>query len=150
MDSELSKGVHFMPFKNLDASDRGDGIVTKSITTTDQGAENIRTGFTHIRVKGVVPMHTHNCEEQITVLEGRLRTRVGDQTFEAGPMDSYFIYAGVPHGFTNIGDVPVTLMFIYGASYVTRTFMETGETVDHVDNRDLVPPPTPVKTRKAV
>jgi quercetin dioxygenase-like cupin family protein len=144
--SELSKGVHFMPFKNLPAADRGDGIVTKSITTTEQGACNIRTGFTHIRPKGTVPMHTHNCEEQITVLEGRLRTRVGDQTFEAGPKDSYFIYAGVPHGFTNIGDTPVTLMFIYGASYVTRTFMETGETVDHVDNRDLVPPP-PLRKR---
>ena len=109
MNSELSKGVHFMPFKDLPASDRGDGIVTKSITTTDQGAENIRTGMTHIRVGGVVPMHTHNCEEQITVLEGRLRTRVGDQTFEAGPMDSYFIFAGIPHGFTNIGDKTVTL-----------------------------------------
>ena len=143
--SELSKGVHFMPFPDLPKTDRGDGIISWCITTTDQGAQNIRTGFTEIRPKGTVPMHTHNCEEQITVLEGRLRTRVGDRTFEAGPMDSYFIFAGVPHGFTNSGDVPVKLMFIYGATYVTRTFMETGETVDHVDGRDQVPPPKPSK-----
>lgn len=141
----MSKGVHFMPFKTLPTTDRGDGIVSKCVSTTLQGAQNIRTGITHIRKGGVVPMHTHNCEEQITVIEGRLRMKIGYETFEAGPLDSTFIYAGIPHGFTNVGDGPVTLMFIYGASYVTRTFMETGETVDHVDNRDVVPAPPPLR-----
>jgi mannose-6-phosphate isomerase-like protein (cupin superfamily) len=40
----------------------------------------------------------------VTVLEGRLRLKLGDQIVECGPYDSTFITAGVPHEFTAIGD----------------------------------------------
>jgi quercetin dioxygenase-like cupin family protein len=47
------------------------------------------------------PLHSHIEFEQITVLlEGRIRTRVGNEIFELGPGDLVRIERGAPHGNT--------------------------------------------------
>jgi mannose-6-phosphate isomerase-like protein (cupin superfamily) len=53
-------------------------------------------------------------------------------------MDTSFIPANVPHRFNNIGDEPLTIFWIYGETNVTRTFTETGETVQHLSSGDKV------------
>ena len=53
-------------------------------------------------------------------------------------MDNSFIPANVPHRFNNIGDEPLTIFWIYGETNVTRTFTETGETVQHLSSGDKV------------
>ena len=53
-------------------------------------------------------------------------------------MDNSFIPANVPHRFYNIGDEPLTIFWIYGETNVTRTFTETGETVQHLSSGDKV------------
>jgi quercetin dioxygenase-like cupin family protein len=131
----------FLKFDSLPTKDRGDGIVTSTIARKEIGARQMRSGVTRIRVGGVVPAHSHNCEEQVTLLEGEMKVETDGNEYLLRPYDSTFISAGVSHRFTNMGKSPVLLFFVYGAADATRTFTDTGETVDHVSERDTVPPP---------
>jgi quercetin dioxygenase-like cupin family protein len=142
----MQRQIHHLPFAGLPAIKRGDGIVNLVIASPKQGTRNIKSGITRMHAGTKVPRHSHNCEEQVTVLEGRLRLVLGDQVVECGRYDSTYISAGVPHEFSNIGDGEALVMVIYGASHVTRTFTDTGETVEVGSERDTFPPPEP-KTR---
>ena len=137
--------IHHLPFADLPAVRRSDEIVNFVIAGPKQGTRNIKSGITRMRAGSVVPRHTHNCEEQATVLEGRLRFVIGDRVVECGPYDSTYISGGVQHEFSNIGDTDALVMVIYGASHVTRTFNDTGETVDVGSDRDVFPPPVPTR-----
>lgn len=144
----MAAQIHHLPFSTLPAVKRSDEIVNFIIAGPKQGTRNIKSGITRMRPGSVVPRHSHNCEEQVTVLEGRLRLVLGDQVVECGRYDSTYISAGVQHEFSNIGDSEALVMVIYGASHVTRTFTDTGETVDVGSERDTFPPPDP-KTKRA-
>ena len=49
------------------------------------------------------PLHVHEMDELIVVLEGRLEARLGDEVAEAGPDHTLVIPPGLPHGFTVLG-----------------------------------------------
>ena len=118
---------------------RGDGVETRMMVgkSTSPSAP-FTTGTTVFPVGAAAPLHTHNCAEQVTVLEGHAEAMVGGAVTELGPMDCSFVPAGIPHYFRNIGDGPLTILWIYAARNVTRTFVETGETVAHMSSRDQV------------
>lgn len=139
----MAAQIHHLPFATLPAVKRSDEIINFVIAGPRQGTRNIKSGITRMRAGSVVPRHSHNCEEQVTVLEGRLRLVLGDRVVECGRYDSTYISAGVPHEFSNIGGGEALVMVIYGASRVTRTFIDTGETVDLGSERDTFPPPAP-------
>lgn len=46
---------------------------------------------------------THEANELVTVVEGRMRFTLLDEAFELEPGDEIFIPAGVPHSTKNIG-----------------------------------------------
>ena len=51
--------------------ERGNGIETILLASKDScGAENFTTGMTTFPAGAGVPLHSHNCDEQVTVLEG--------------------------------------------------------------------------------
>ncbi len=133
--------IHYLPFASLPRVKRCEGIVNLVIASPKQGTKNIKSGITRMDPGTAVPRHLHNCEEQVTVLEGRLRITLADQVFDCGRYDSTYISAGVPHEFTNVGDGPALVMVIYGAAQATRTFASTGETVDVGSERDVFPSP---------
>lgn len=139
----MTSQIHHLPFATLPAVRRSDEIVNLVIAGPRQQTRNIKSGITRMSPGSVVPRHTHNCEEQVTVLEGTLRLVLGDKVVECGRYDSTYISAGVQHEFSNIGDGEALVMVIYGASRVTRTFTDTGETVDLGSERDTFPPPDP-------
>lgn len=135
----MTTEIHFLPFDGLPHVKRSEEIVNLVIVGPKQGAKNIKSGITRMRPGAVVPRHTHNAEEQVTVLEGRMRIVLGDKTVICGRYDSTYISAGVPHEFSNIGDGEALVMVIYGTARVTRTFTETGETVELGSERDRFP-----------
>jgi quercetin dioxygenase-like cupin family protein len=144
-EKDMGVQIHHLPFASLPAIKRNDEIVNLVIAGPKQGTRNIKSGITRMRAGSVVPRHSHNCEEQVTVLEGKLRLVLGDQIVDCGRYDSTYISAGVQHEFSNIGDTEALVMVIYGASHVTRTFTDTGETVDLGSERDIFPPSAPIQ-----
>ena len=83
-------------------------------------------------------MHSHNCSEQVTILEGQAEVIVDGVSTILTRYDTTFIPAEKPHRFLNSGDSELTILWIYGARDVTRTFTETGETVAHLAAGDQV------------
>ena len=53
---------------SLPVVDRGNGIQTTPLITKELGSKHIATGITRFPVGAKVPMHSHNCDEQVTIL----------------------------------------------------------------------------------
>ncbi|MEP6017716.1 MAG: cupin domain-containing protein [Paracoccaceae bacterium] len=128
-----------VPYSSISPFARGDGVVTRLMIGRDH-VDNppFTTGTTVFPAGMKAPMHSHNCDEQVTVLEGRAMAEVAGKKTELGPMDTSFIPKDMPHRFLNIGDGPLKILWIYAAAVVTRTFTETGETVPHLSAGDKV------------
>jgi quercetin dioxygenase-like cupin family protein len=121
--------AHFLPFDSLEKISRGNGIVNHLIASRKLGARAIHTGISELPVGVPAPRHAHNAEEQVTVLEGKVKIVLGDREQICERYDSTFIAAGVEHELVNVGDQTAFVFVVYGSPDVTRTFAHSGQTV---------------------
>jgi HTH-type transcriptional repressor of puuD len=112
---------------------RGDGIVTVRLTPTFLPGQAFQMGITSFPPGTSIPLHSHNTIEQVTVLEGEGEAELGGERVPARPYDTTQIAAGEVHRFLNTGTGVMRILWVYGATHVTRTFAETGETVDQFE-----------------
>ena len=118
---------------------RGDGVETTLLVGKERyGGVGFTSGITKFPAGKKVPVHSHNCAEQVTILDGAADAQIEDEIYAVGPQDTTFIPAGVPHRFVNTGDGPLTILWVYASETVTRTFADSGETVAHLSANDLV------------
>lgn len=117
--------------------DRGNGVTTLPYVGRWNSIEStVTTGITVFAPGRAIPLHTHNVEECVLVLEGEATVIVADETFDVDAGVSTWVPAGVPHRFANRGARTMRIYWVYGGLYVTRTICATGETFEHLSDSD--------------
>jgi quercetin dioxygenase-like cupin family protein len=124
-------------FADIDPLDRGGGIRTLPLVTPESCAgAPITTGISVYPPGTGAPLHTHNCDEQVTLLGGLAEVEIDGAATTLEPHDTTYIAEGAEHAFRNRGDEPMTILWIYCSNSVTRTLSASGETIEHLSARD--------------
>ena len=124
------KIINVLKWNDIPRVNRGRGIVNHPIATKELGAQAIHSGITIMPAHTRVPAHTHNAEEQVTILQGSMKIILdGNQEVICSKYDSTFIGPDVQHELINDFDEEVHALITYGSPDVNRTFSDTGETV---------------------
>ena len=133
---------HVIEYAKLDVVDRGTGVKTRLLVHKGLGSEHLTNGITRFDPGAKIAMHLHNCDESVALIEGTATCEVDGHSFSMKQYDTTFVKAGIPHRFINESDKPMAILWTYAAANVTRTFTETGITVEHMSVNDRAVPAT--------
>jgi HTH-type transcriptional regulator, repressor for puuD len=133
---DVSKPKVIFP-ADVELFDRGTGIKTLPLVGKWNTVGNkVTTGITIFGPGTQIPLHTHNVEETVMVLEGEATAVVGNERFNLVAEDVTWVPSGVPHCFINRGPGQMRIYWVYGGRDVTRTICATGETFEHLSEQD--------------
>jgi mannose-6-phosphate isomerase-like protein (cupin superfamily) len=131
--------AHIFHVANIPTINRGGGVATTPLATHFTAPESrFTTGMSVYPVGKGAPLHIHNCDEQVTLLEGVGEVEIEGHVTPLKQYDSTYIPTGVLHAFRNKGDVPMRILWIYASSRVTRTFQGSSEEVEHLSAKDMM------------
>ena len=88
-------------YRKWDITRRGDGTTSSSLSRSTVG------------VGAGAPLHTHEADELIMVLEGTLEARLGDEVRRVGPDHTLVIPPNTPHSFTSVGPTDARLITFF-------------------------------------
>jgi quercetin dioxygenase-like cupin family protein len=127
-----SKRIVFADQKPID---RGNGVTTLPLVGGADGA-GFAAGITTFPIGAAIPLHSHNVEEMVTVLEGSGECEIEGEVRPVKALDSTFVPPNKVHCFRNTGGAQMRILWVYGGTRVTRTFAATGQTVEHLSPYD--------------
>ena len=96
------------------------------LVTYETGAQNISSGVTRFEPGAKIPLHYHNVEEQVTIIEGEAVAIIDGERHVLRAYDTTYVPAGTPHHFMNESDAPMAILYVYPSPYVERHFPDTG------------------------
>jgi quercetin dioxygenase-like cupin family protein len=117
-------------FADQDEIGRGEGITSVRLTPEPLSGQGFVMGVTSFPPGTSIPLHSHNTIEQVTVIEGEGLVELNGVWHPARPYDTTQIAPGEYHRFSNTGPGLMRILWVYGSTHVTRTFADTGETVE--------------------
>lgn len=121
----------------IEPFDRGNGIVTiPYVGKWNCDSNRVTTGQTQFAAGTSLPLHSHNVEENVLILEGLATAQIGEENFDLDPGEATWVPAEVPHRFANRGDTRMCIYWVYGGRDVTRTITATGKTFEHLSSND--------------
>ena len=77
-------------------------------------ATNFSAGYVILEPNGQVPWHNQDQEEVYFVLEGTGEMCLGEERQSVMPGQAVFIPPGVFHQMTNLGQMPLKMLYCYG------------------------------------
>ncbi|HUO45560.1 MAG TPA: cupin domain-containing protein [Acidimicrobiia bacterium] len=125
--------ANLITFTAVDPVERGDGITSHPLTPTPLEGQPYVMGITRFPPGTAIALHSHNCVEQVTVIEGEALVELDGVARPLRPFDTTQVPAGENHRFINSGSGTMSILWVYGATHVTRTFAATGVTVDQFE-----------------
>jgi quercetin dioxygenase-like cupin family protein len=121
----------------IERFDRGNGVKTVPLVGKwNTRGNKVTTGMTIFAPGTGIPLHTHNVEETVIVLEGEATVEIGEDSFTLAAEAVTWVPSGVPHRFANRGTGQMRIYWVYGGRDVTRTICATGETFEHLSEQD--------------
>lgn len=113
----------------IPARERGGGAKTIPLVTRRTGARDFINGITIFAPKAAIPLHSHNCDESVLMLEGNAIAEIDGVRHDVTAGDVTFIPANIPHRFINRSDTEgMKILWTYASIDATRTLVETGDT----------------------
>ena len=113
----------------IKAHERGGGARTIPLVTSGVGSHSLLNGITEFGPGAAIPLHTHNCEESVMVLDGEARVEIDGVEHRMGAGDTTWVPADVPHRFVNASDTDrMRIFWTYASIDATRTIVGTGDT----------------------
>ncbi|BBC35686.1 uncharacterized protein SGFS_069800 [Streptomyces graminofaciens] len=128
---------------DVERFDRGGGVATLPyVGRWNSATAVITTGQTVFQPGTGLPLHSHNVEESVLILEGEATAEIDGEFFDLTAGQATWVPAGVPHRFLNRGEGVMRIYWVYGGRDVTRTITATGETFAHLSEHDKGGAPT--------
>ena len=91
------------------------GVVLTSLVDGDTGSTQISSGVAEFAVGAKAPMHYHDAEESVIVIEGEGLMVINGEEHVVTPNDAAFISAGAHHSIANHGDLPFKISWAYAS-----------------------------------
>ena len=91
------------------------GVILTSLVDGNTGSTQISSGVAEFAVGARAPMHYHDAEESVIVIEGEGLMVTNGEEHVVIPNDAAFISAGAHHSIANHGDRPFKISWTYAS-----------------------------------
>jgi mannose-6-phosphate isomerase-like protein (cupin superfamily) len=94
------------------------GLEHRTVAGPEHGMRQAEVWLQTMAPGAGTPVHRHDCEEAIVILEGSGTCTIGEETIAFGPDSTLIIPRDAVHQLVNTGDVPIRLIGVLAAAPV--------------------------------